>query len=986
MSKSENETKIIKNNITKRLSDNLFEYFYLFGIEPESLDISELTDKANILEKNFKSVQLLTKFPPFERILSNITPNTVMNHCFPNGYSFIENDNKPEDDFFHFNLENLFDLWPENKKLYFNCVIIYEPLKSYLNIKYKNNIPDLDEENKNKLIPINKIYIPKAVCFSSFVCFPYEVKLLMSDLLRYIGANNITLPIEKVIETIVLGIPRPLRAYFYPLCSKDKLIPGISQEISFNRSEFNQYHSSSYPFQSILRFSSTSILSIYRGLLLEMPILFFSSKKEILANIVETFLSLLHPFEYQYPHISILPDSNAGLIELEKSYVFGINHKLEIVKKDELTCPKYFLDNNLNLINRALMLANIDNGKVNAFCQENGSYHVVNFEDLGVYNNTNTIDSTQKVSKDLYTGRITDIIEDAQLPEKYTEKLITKIEDFKKKLKSESYNIINNKTLGEGFFYYYLASILINYNNYLFNKEDEIKKIYNEILTKKEDEIDIENLFDVNRFLQDYKTDASFYGKFFKTKIFKNFIIRKYLNRPLDRYTLLHFDEKILFKRNKYKFAKKVKIQFINSVAFQSTRAYQVISPKNFNEEEISFIKQKKEILSYKYYQTIDDKNNIKYLIFPKLIYDNIFFEKKYIPGISFSKNSILIECLNKYQAIEDNLRSNAFNSFFSIYNGDLVNRSIIDINKIEYHNEIINSLYLVWIIVFCMTFYYCDELEKNFRFEELMRFLPKVIDYKEKIISILIITIDYFGDKTMMIKLFDLLKKIKYSEYACLCSKFKSDIKINWDIKKIEVSNSKIILSYFRDPKTDVRKLSEVKTIDYDIKSIKKRTFYISEDYRNDFSDNEKLSFDLFYKCPHCEQTDIINSLVVNLESKMKNTFMICSECKKYMRPISHVVFGTKKEEFVIYSPIELLKMAKNILKENGIKLNMDDLRTKYNTFFWNCIVYFKFNNLSFEMLLKYKNKKASKEIIVPKKKRRAFKILECQKQEDEI
>ena len=116
MSIPENEVKKNESNITKRLSDNLIEYFYLFGIEPNSIEIYELTDKKKILEKNFKSVQLLTKFPPSDKSMSNIPPNTVKSHCFSNGYSFIESDNRPEDEFFNFNLENLFDLWPENKK------------------------------------------------------------------------------------------------------------------------------------------------------------------------------------------------------------------------------------------------------------------------------------------------------------------------------------------------------------------------------------------------------------------------------------------------------------------------------------------------------------------------------------------------------------------------------------------------------------------------------------------------------------------------------------------------------------------------------------------------------------------------------------------------------------------------------------------------------------------------------------------------------
>ena len=67
-----------------------------------------------------------------------------------------------------------------------------------------------------------------------------------------------------------------------------------------------------------------------------------------------------------------------------------------------------------------------------------------------------------------------------------------------------------------------------------------------------------------------------------------------------------------------------------------------------------------------------------------------------------------------------------------------------------------------------------------------------------------------------------------------------------------------------------------------------------------------------------------------------------------------------------------------------------MDDLRTKYKTFFWNCILYFHFNGLSFEMLLKYKNEDKPKEKTVEKKvekkKRKVFKILEFENQDTNV
>ena len=998
MRKSIDYSLVKDTEVQSHLHENLIQYFYLFGIEPDCLDISELTEDKKFLEPNFKNIKLLTKYPPFEKFQSNINPNTVMNHCFPGGYSLIESEEKPEDEYFHFNLDNLFSLCPENQKLYFFCEIIYEPIKSYLNIKYENNIPELKqselitEENIKDMVSIDKIFVPKALCFSSFVSFPHEMKILINELIKYIRTNHITLPIEKLMETIIFGIPRPLKAHFYISINKNKLIPGQTKDIDFLLREFNQYNFSSCPFQTIFKFSSTSILSIYKGLLLEIPILFFSKNKELLTNTIESFLSLIYPFEYQYPHISILPDSHSGLIETEKCFVFGINEELKIqVKKGENEESKnrfatYFSRMNLNVSNKPVILASIDNGKVVAYCEENGTFHVVSFDNLGIYNDSNPVDPTQAISKTIYSGTFKDIISDSQLPIKYSDKLKNKLDEYRKENKniSNNYSKNNNSKIGEDYFYYYLVSILISYNNYLFNGENEIKKIYKEIITKKEDDINIESLFMVNQFLHDFKNDVVFYSRFFKTKIFKNFLIRKYLNEPLGKYVFLHFDERILEKKSKSYFFKKYTPKFISSKSFQSTIPFSVKEPGNFSEEEIANMQTKKKILFDKYYQKIDDNNKINYILFPKLIYDNDFLGKEYKPSINFIENTELKNLLKAYISIENGLKIGIHNDFFSIYKGDIINRYIIDINKLEYNNEVLNSLYCVWVLAFCMTFYYCDEIEKHFRFEELMRLLPKIIDPNEELIRILLITIRQYGDDNMMIKIYELIKNLKYGEYAILCSKFKSDVKINWERKFIDVANSKLTISYFRDPKTDDKNLSEVKTADYDIKSLKKRTFFSPNDVHYNSSDVEKLSLDISIQCPFCKEKSYISSVVVNLGSKMKNSFMVCHKCKNLMEPISHVVFGTKKEPFLLFSPIKLVEIAKEIMRECGPCINMDEIRTKHNTFFWNCIIYFNYNNLSFEMLLKYKTIN-SNEVPVKKKRRKAFKVLEVEKQSNE-
>ena len=58
------------------------------------------------------------------------------------------------------------------------------------------------------------------------------------------------------------------------------------------------------------------------------------------------------------------------------------------------------------------------------------------------------------------------------------------------------------------------------------------------------------------------------------------------------------------------------------------------------------------------------------------------------------------------------------------------------------------------------MTFYYCDEKEKYFRIEELIRLLQRVVNVDEKLLSLLLGTIQKYGDENMTIKIFELIKK----------------------------------------------------------------------------------------------------------------------------------------------------------------------------------------------------------------------------------
>ena len=139
----------------------------------------------------------------------------------------------------------------------------------------------------------------------------------------------------------------------------------------------------------------------------------------------------------------------------------------------------------------------------------------------------------------------------------------------------------------------------------------------------------------------------------------------------------------------------------------------------------------------------------------------------------------------------------------------------------------------------------------------------------------------------------------------------------------------------------------------DYDIKSIRKKIFTLKKNVYK-----KKISFELNYKCQYCNELNDTTELAVNLINKIKSGLMLCNKCKKFNEPKINVVSGNDKIEFTIFSPIKLLNIVREIAVEYGEKIDLDELREKYNSFYWSCILYFYLNGINYEILLIYKTK----------------------------
>ena len=74
-------------------------------------------------------------------------------------------------------------------------------------------------------------------------------------------------------------------------------------------------------------------------------------------------------------------------------------------------------------------------------------------------------------------------------------------------------------------------------------------------------------------------------------------------------------------------------------------------------------------------------------------------------------------------------------------------------------------------------------------------------------------------------------------------------------------------------------------------------------------------------------------------------------------------------------------MSIAREMAMEYGDKIDLDELREKYSSFYWSCILYFYLNGYNYEMLLVYKTKdtKVNKKV---KNKISKFKNLKLDKQ----
>ena len=625
---------------------NLIQNFYLIGYSPEDffkVNPQEKTGEfADIFNENLEDMpkltpKIITKYPNIKNSINTISDEILLEHCFPNRILNIIKKSKDDDNsknYFFFDLDNI----PQNyeneeksifSKIYFTCFVINESLSNYfqykkeiINLIFKNNSIKIKNYDKNEPQgidlekKISQFLIPKILCFASVLPFNNELSLLLKHIYNYFISRKdfSSLPLEKENKRIIFNTPIPLDEEliinFQTLSFKEK--------IQFPLCDINQIninYSSDMSLADIFRnFSIDDVIKIFRYFLYEIPILFFSENKLFLSLFVDTFLTVLSPFKYAFPHISLLPKNLYGLISSEQKFIFGINENYN---------ENFFINNNIELDKTIVIVSiNIDENKKNTnikidervfdnknmeklIIERKGLY--IPYEDYIIWNDS----KIPILSVDIPSGFKKVLFEGISKYLSFTRRknFFSKKEDAPKDL---TFKI-------QTAFYKFFVYIMSGYTEY-FNKSPEPQNLGEKIYFKK-NKYFLKEVFNYEDFILKAPKDCQVFFKiFFKTKLFYNFFHERiYNNNAIEQFALRQFDQlTYLKKHNEIRKKKENKVLFENfkkdifeKVKFEKKEEININDNYTFSNKEIMSLvseEEKNTDILLKYGQLIKEK------------------------------------------------------------------------------------------------------------------------------------------------------------------------------------------------------------------------------------------------------------------------------------------------------------------------------------------------------------------------------------------
>ena len=935
---------------------NYIDYFLEIGAKPEIFKFNYLYESDSLDDINDNLVpQVICKFPNFDK-KNVVIDNGIINQIFPQGFIAVESQTPPEPIFFCLTLDNqLLSMVYTTKFL--ACLIIYEDICNYRKLYDKY----LEEDSKftsallGAVKPKNvedrkttqKYYIPKCLCLVSVHAYIDKYEEILRTLYGLSLENKYpTLFIDHIIEKLVTETPKVPRGY------KKVVLQFPNNQIDISENKMNELPSINTNLIRLFDILSVgNIIEIFRYLLFETKLIFFSKDLYDLTNTLLSFLFLLSPFKYQFQIVSILPKDLYSYIETISPYIFGIN--------EEYT-ESFFKDNKVDIEDSTICVIDIDNDRFLIAPKKKS-------EDFPEF--------PKKLCKKLEM-KLTQCNFDFKKDKTYLKTIcnLKNIIQCKNKIEGNNNLTYNIKEMNEKYqlcFYKFMIGMFIDYPKYL-TKDYSVNKDIS---------MSIQDMVDINNYLNNFSSsERPFYSKIFNTQLFIEFIYKRMMPKDCrEKVEVLFFEEKINEKvASKNLFNKsKLKSQnvLLNSKDYDFDNEIQYINLKendNLSPSLTNYIFSKKDSLLkdflYKGYivdiNEAEQKITFSYTLFPSLISDKFFIlnADSYVPPINYDKEM-------------DNI------------NTKLVNKSYLKFIQKEKdlkNSEVENDLYICYLIIWSLVFWYNDDCERELRFLEMLKILEKIEEHDIKPFEQLFkALVEYSNDENVIIvyKKFIHLRLNPTWEIFSLVSKI---IKKKQNIRK----KNQLLLQDTKANDLNEKFIKENKM--ENISDIRQRVLIYQNKEDKFFSSN--ALFYAYLRCEKCKSVINLKDLFSNLSSlyfekdknekqrikcRNKNKINACNDFydttikinlgkelyhKKTIAEVySYSIYDQIKTsivgEIVFMSPDEIKKKLLNICEQlkKDTKFDVELFRILYPDIFWNLILYFQFNSIDISFMLPY-------------------------------
>ena len=268
--------------------------------------------------------------------------------------------------------------------------------------------------------------------------------------------------------------------------------------------------------------------------------------------------------------------------------------------------------------------------------------------------------------------------------------------------------------------------------------------------------------------------------------------------------------------------------------------------------------------------------------------------------------------------------------------------------------NDMDNYIYLCWMHMWALTFWYCDQKEKKYRFQKLLEVIKKTSSHEMEIFNLLFEALSLYGEDYMVLKLYDILLNLHLNPSF----KVHNIVMKILDKKKLEGNIKDNLQNAFKDElKTKVSNAG-----------FRKRSFK-SKYYGNILTDD--IMFFAFDICNNCQKEidlEIVSKNFKEMDRELQ--WAKCPFCGTPFLPKINIQFGReinktgkmkhntcKLESIVLISPFFLKDENYNsvVLRSCGVKLDVEDLMLKYKNIFWNSIWYFQLKHLEHDFMFPY-------------------------------